>query len=111
LLLFRLAADTVSIKGTLRIHYTDQQEDVNKGRDNSVLVRVAIKQTGEIDAHVIDLISRGNTKEAIVETEKEIVQALIVLCVRLRAFSNRFLDPLRQFSSQWWTRTRVASPM
>ncbi len=67
-------ADRAVIKGTLRIHFTDNEADVAKGENPQVLAKVAIQRTGELDAELIGLISSGKTKEAIALTEKEIVR-------------------------------------
>lgn len=67
-----LSSERAVIKGTLRIHFTDNEEDVAKGENPQVLAKVAIQRTGELDAELIGLISSGKTKEAIALTEKEI---------------------------------------
>lgn len=58
----------------MTLKFTDDSKEVEDNKDKHVLVEAAVKQTGEIDTTVIDLIQRGNSKEAIVETEKEIVR-------------------------------------
>jgi hypothetical protein len=74
LILSTYTAERAVIKGTLRIHFTDNEEDVAKGENPQVLAKVAIQRTGELDAELIGLISSGKTKEAIALTEKEIVR-------------------------------------
>lgn len=80
-----LTARTVSIQGTLRIHFTDRDTDVEKNRNKAVLAQVAISRTGEIDAKIIGLINAGKSAEAIQETEEEIVRARPLLFLSVLA--------------------------
>jgi len=61
-----------TIEGVVKVRISESAEEVEASKNKEVHVAVVVKQTAEMDEEMLDLIKRGQVKNAITLAEKQI---------------------------------------